>query len=151
MRRVSEKGIDLIKSFEALKTASYLDAVGMPTIGYGHVKGVEMGLLINEALANQLLDWDLLEVEREVNRFLPDGVSQGCFDAYCSLAFNVGWPAVERSRSMAHLHEYMESKSQESLKKAVNEFRDFCGANGQVLPGLVRRRIAEIGHWLGQQ
>lgn len=38
--RLSDRGVDLVKSFEGLRLKAYLDSVGVPTIGYGHTKNV---------------------------------------------------------------------------------------------------------------
>jgi lysozyme len=35
VRRVNKAGLDLIKGFEGLSLKPYLDAIGIPTIGYG--------------------------------------------------------------------------------------------------------------------
>ncbi len=37
MRHISEMGIDLIKTYEGFEKNIYLDAVGLATIGYGHL------------------------------------------------------------------------------------------------------------------
>ncbi|WP_438839317.1 lysozyme, partial [Helicobacter pylori] len=41
--KTSQRGSDLIKQFEGCKLTAYLDSVGVPTIGFGHTKGVKMG------------------------------------------------------------------------------------------------------------
>ena len=51
---------------EGLRLTAYRDAAGVPTIGYGHTKGVRMGDRITEDWARQLLRQDVAEVERQV-------------------------------------------------------------------------------------
>jgi hypothetical protein len=46
--RTGAQGIDLIKHFEGLRLTRYLDAVGKPTIGYGHL------ILPNERFAGPI-------------------------------------------------------------------------------------------------
>ena len=51
---------------EGLRLTAYRDAAGVPTIGYGHTKGVRMGDRISEAHARELLRQDVSVVERQV-------------------------------------------------------------------------------------
>lgn len=46
--KINEEGLDLIKRWEGLRLASYYDAVGVLTIGYGHTKSVYEGQIITE-------------------------------------------------------------------------------------------------------
>ena len=41
--KISQEGIALIKKFEGCELDAYQDAVGVWTIGYGHIKGVSGG------------------------------------------------------------------------------------------------------------
>lgn len=46
--KVNQKGIDLVKRFEGLRLAAYIDPVGILTIGYGHTgKDVKSGQVIS--------------------------------------------------------------------------------------------------------
>ena len=53
--RISQAGIDLIKSFEGLKLEAYRDPVGVVTIGWGHTKTARMGQRISRERAEELL------------------------------------------------------------------------------------------------
>ena len=57
--KISQKGIDLIKRFEGCKLYAYRDSVGIPTIGYGHTKGVKMGMSITQKQADDFLREDV--------------------------------------------------------------------------------------------
>ena len=48
MKRISDIGLKKLKEFEGLRKEAYLDAAGVPTIGYGHTHGVRMGDVISE-------------------------------------------------------------------------------------------------------
>ena len=42
--KISQEGIALIKKFEGCELDAYQDAVGVWTIGYGHIKVVKEGM-----------------------------------------------------------------------------------------------------------
>ena len=44
----SQAGIDLISKFEGCYLKAYLCPAGVPTIGYGHTKGVTVGMAITK-------------------------------------------------------------------------------------------------------
>ena len=84
--RISEQGLDFIKSFEGLRLQSYWDKDGKVwTIGWGHTRGVKQGMVITKAQAEQFLADDLAPIERHLTADLgEDGVLQCQFDALCS-------------------------------------------------------------------
>ena len=61
---VSDKLIEAIKKFEGFRSQSYRCPAGVLTIGYGHTKGVKLGMRITEREAEVLLREDLKEFER---------------------------------------------------------------------------------------
>lgn len=135
--RISEQGLDLIKSFEGLRLSAYRDAVGVLTIGYGHTRGVRLGQIITRGEAELLLSADLEPIERQLTADLgEDGVLQCQFDALCSFCFNLGIGAYMRST----LRKYVKAGRDAD---ADREFGRWVHAGGRVLPGLVRRRRAE--------
>jgi lysozyme len=85
---------------------------------------------------------DLETFERGVLRLVP-GVAgrQGAFDALVSFAFNAGLGNVQRStiRMKANRGDW---------EGAAAAFRMWTKGGGKVLPGLVRRREAEIALFL---
>ena len=64
---ISQTGIDFIKKFEVLKLYAYRDSVGVPTIGYGHTKGVYMGMAITQKQAEDLFMEDVTPIEKTLN------------------------------------------------------------------------------------
>lgn len=147
VRRVSPRALQELKNSEGLRLVAYQDSVGVWTIGYGTIKGVHKGLVISEKLAEMLLQYDLMEYEEQVDRFLPRDVSQSCFDAYVMLAYNVGWQGVESSTSVRELKLYLETKEHEHLQRAWDSFLWWNKAGGKVLAGLAARRKRELDHW----
>ena len=130
----SQACIDLIKSFESLKLEAYLCPAGIPTIGYGHTHGVELGQTVDEDEAERLLEYDIEQVERELSRALHVPVTQGQFDALCSFSFNCrGWDKSTLLRLV----------NAGKPQLAAAEFPKWIHAGTRVIPGLVRRRAAE--------
>ena len=76
------QGIDLIKQFEGLRLNRYLDAVGKPTIGYGHLilphESFNRPLSESEALA--LLRRDLRSAELALRKLVRVAITQQQFD-----------------------------------------------------------------------
>jgi lysozyme len=135
--KISDQGIELIQRFEGCRLGAYKDAVGVPTIGYGHTHGVKMGDHITHQEAEQLLVEDVSIFEKCVNEmFGVTELTQGQFDALVSFAFNLGCGALRKST----LRKRIESGNP---VLAAREFPKWCHAGHRKLKGLVRRRAAE--------
>ena len=87
---VNDETLSLIKSFEGCKLTAYRDAVGVPTIGYGHIKGVKMGQKITQAQADQFLRDDLQWAENDVDTIAPKPLTENQRGALVSFTFNLG-------------------------------------------------------------
>ena len=134
--RTSKKGIDFIKHFEGCKLAAYLDAAGVPTIGYGHTVIAKIGMCITQKTAEQLLREDLIMTEVPLKR-LELNLTQNQFDALVSLIFNIGIGNFKKSTLLKLIKVYPDNS------QIVNEFKKWRKAGGKILPGLERRRQAE--------
>lgn len=143
--RLSDEGLTLIKRFEGVRLKAYKDAVGVPTIGYGHILGVRMGDEITLEQAEQFLREDVAHFEKGVTRIAQEltvELTQSQFDALVSFAFNLGLGNLRRSTLLKKL--YVMKQCDEQSKVAVaSEFLRWNRAGGQVLRGLTRRRQAE--------
>lgn len=64
----SEKGIELIKSFESLRLKAYKCPSGVWTIGYGHTKDVKATMVISPQRAERLLKEDITQTETQVKK-----------------------------------------------------------------------------------
>lgn len=128
--------IALIKRFEGCKLDAYLDSVGVPTIGYGHIKNVMMGDRITLEEAEYLLQEDVKDKAAGILPLLLVEVTQGMFDALVSFAFNLGVRALKTSTLLRKVNDGDKIGASE-------EFGRWVHAGGQVLPGLVKRRRAE--------
>lgn len=140
--KTSQAGINLIKHFEGLRTTAYLDSVGVPTIGYGHTKGVKLGMMITETKAEQLLRDDLEYFENKVMDMVNVNLLQNQFDALVSFTFNLGEGNLKKSTLLKKLNNTVYFRREE-LESIADEFLKWNKAGGKPLPGLTKRRIAE--------
>lgn len=135
--KISQKGIDLIKSFEGCYLTAYKCPAGVWTIGYGTTgavdgKSIASGMKITKEKAEQLLKKDLEKFEKDILKY--DSVyhwTQGQFDAMVSFAYNVG-----------SIHQ-LTANGTRSIEQIAEKILAYNKAAGKVLNGLVRRRKAE--------
>ncbi|MAR57214.1 MAG: muraminidase [Rickettsiales bacterium] len=141
MRHITKDGLNLIKHFEGFEPEIYLDAAGLPTIGYGHLirkgehKMFENG--ISESAAEALLAKDVWTAESGVLRLISVPLTDGQFDALVSFTFNLGSGALQRSTLRRKVNREEHHEVPEQLMRWV-------WAGGRKLKGLMRRREAEI-------
>lgn len=138
MMKISDEGLEIIKDSEGLRLNAYLDTKKgrVPTIGYGHTRGVTMGMTTTEAQAHRWLQEDVAVAEDIVRRFVTVPLAQGAFDALVSFAFNVGQSQFTNStlRRLLNEGDYI---------GASNEFQRWIYDNGVKLNGLITRRERE--------
>lgn len=134
---LTETGIQLIQHFEGCRLTAYKDAVGVWTIGYGHVgPEVKAGMTITEAAATAIFRGDATRFAESVRHVLEQDVSDHQFSACVSLAYNVGIGAFRESTLLRLLN-------RGDYWGAANQFGVWNKAGGRVLKGLVLRRAAE--------
>ena len=152
--RVSERAIELIKSFEGFRTFPYLCSAGLHTIGYGHVLYPDQARLKTPERASyalkpehnrvwdadeidELLEADLLRFTDGVLRLCPAAADNQChLDAMVSFSFNVGLGNLQASTLRMKY-------SRGEIEAAADEFLKWNKAGGKILAGLTRRRAAE--------
>lgn len=135
--KTSPKGIALIKEFEGLRLKAYKCPGGIWTIGYGHTAGVKPGMIITEAQAEVYLKADLIAFERYLNG-LGLALDQNQFDALVSFIYNVGTGNFSSSTLLRKV------KANPLDNSIMDEFLRWVYSKGRVLPGLQRRRLAEM-------
>ena len=135
--KTSPKGIALIKEFEGLRLKAYKCPGGVWTIGYGHTAGVKSGMVITEAQAEEYLKADLIVFERYLNG-LGLALNQNQFDALVSFIYNVGTGNFSSSTLLRKVRANPQDNS------IMDEFLRWVYSKGRVLPGLQRRRLAEM-------
>jgi lysozyme len=166
--RLSKAGEELMHRYEGFRNKPYLCPAHIWTIGYGHVlyqeqirlpmvrvDGKDIPMIRKEyplkaednrvwskEEIDELFRADVESFERGVLRLVP-GVAgrQGSFDAMVSFAFNAGLGNLQRStiRMKANRGDW---------EGAAEAFMAWTKGGGKVLPGLVKRRQAEIALFL---
>lgn len=151
MTRINPAGLSLIKLFEGLETEAYVDPVGIWTIGYGHIEGVQPGDRLTEQEAEALLLKDLIEYEAGIERWAGGGprpvpLTENEFSALVSFSFNAGLGAFFGSTAALRLRA---GAARWQAAEALTWWTK-GRVNGRlvVLPGLVRRRAAEAALFL---
>ena len=129
---IDQAGLDFIKQFEGFSPVVYNDAVGKPTIGYGHLirpnEDFSMGISLYQG--ETLLYDDLEGVEARILQLAPTTITQCQFNALCSFGFNLGVGALQQM--MAH-----------GWDQVPAQILRWDHAGGHILTGLTRRRQAE--------
>ncbi len=138
--RINQAGLNLIKAFEGLELESYIDPVGIWTIGYGHTGNVKEGMVISPAQAEDLLRKDVDRTEKGVGSIVNTNVNENEFSALISLAYNIGTAALASSTAVKRLN----IGDRLGAAQAI-EWWNKGRVNGRLieLPGLTRRRAAE--------
>lgn len=141
--QTSQKGLNLIKSFEGLSLKPYLCPAGIPTISYGltyYSNGVKVKLTdkpITQQQADTMLMNALKHYEQGVDSFTTDLVNQNQFDALVSFAYNCG---LGNLKSSTLLKKVNANPNDPTIRQ---EFLKWNKGGGKVLPGLTKRRTAE--------
>ena len=134
---MSAAGLIAIASYEGFSDQAYIPVEGdVPTIGFGSTEGVEMGDTITVPEALERLRRDVGDAESAIGRCVKVPLSQGEYDAFASLAFNIGSNAFCTSTLVKRLNAG-------DYDGACEEIRRWVYAGGQKLEGLVNRREAE--------
>lgn len=137
-----KQGLQLIKDSEGLRLNAYKCPAGVPTIGYGHTKGVKMGMVIDKSKADDYLVEDIAPIERHLNK-MGINFRQEQFDALVSWIFNIG---LEDFQSSTLSKKILADAPDEDITDQI--VRWFYAA-GKPLVGLKKRRIAEANMFIG--
>lgn len=147
-RDINEAGLNLIKKFEGFYPNAYKDPVGVWTIGYGTTayppdgQRVKSGDKITYDQAIELLRHDVEYMAEYINGFLVSNsieMNDNEFSALVSLCYNLGGGVLTQSHRS--LHKAVMSKDRNEITKAMMLY---VKGGGKVLPGLVKRRQAEV-------
>ncbi|HCR78007.1 MAG TPA: muraminidase [Chryseobacterium sp.] len=138
--KTSQKGINLILSFEGFSAKPYLDSAGIPTIGYGNTyypggKKVTMkDPSITKEKGAELFASVLPTYEKIVSGKIKIQLTQNQFDALVSHTYNTGgsdtlFSLINKKADTESIRNWFTTK--------------YTTAGGKVLNGLIRRRKAE--------
>ena len=140
---VSAAALVGIATHEGYRSKAYKDTVGIPTIGYGETAGVKIG---DKTTPERALVQLLSSTEKHadaIRQCIKVPLYQHEFDAYISLAYNIGTGAFCRSTLVKKLNA-------KDYAGACEEIKRWNKAGGKVLPGLVKRREAEYRMCMGK-
>ena len=136
-----------IAGFEGFRDKAYPDPVhgwGVPTIGHGTTEGVKPGDTITPDEAMQRLRVDVSKFEGEIKQCAMVPLSQGEYDAFISLSYNIGASAFCNSTLVRKLN----AGDYDGACKQILVWRyaggQDCSAPGnKTCSGIWRRRQAE--------
>lgn len=140
--KASEKCLELIRRFEGFRSKPYRCPAAVPTIGYGSTRyadGTPVKLTdapITQEQADDIMRATLGEYENAVNRYVSVSLNQNEFDALVDFAYNAGAKSLLNSTLLKKLNAG-------DRKGAAQQFERWVYADGEILGGLVRRRMAE--------
>jgi len=141
--RMSQSGKDMLVDFEGVKLKAYKCPAGVWTIGIGATNPpVKATDEITREEAFNRLDRDLVQYEDGVRKYVKVDLSQGQFDALVDFAYNAGVGALAKSTLLKKVNA-------EKFDEVPAEFMKWTKGGGKELPGLVRRRRAEVKLWRG--
>lgn len=137
--------VGLVVHFEGYVPETYADPVGVPTICYGHTgPDVEMGQRLDRSACERLLRGDLAEAYQAVQRCVRVPLKPYEAAAFTSFTYNVGANAFCDST-------LVRKANAGDMAGACAELSRWVYADGELLPGLVRRRAAERALCEGKQ
>jgi len=131
-----------IAGWEGYSNTAYQDIVNIWTIGFGTTHGVKKGQTIDPVKALQRKLTDVQQFEGALKQCIKVPLHQHEYDAYLSLAYNIGPTAFCNSTLVRRLNE-----SQYDL--ACKEILRWDKAGGKVVRGLTLRREAEHRQCMG--
>lgn len=146
----SQDCIDLVKASEGCQLRTYLDAVGVPTIGWGHTgKEVKEGLQWTLAQAEAQLAADLQIACEHMLVLVKVSLTQGQCDALTDFTFNMGAGNLKTSSLLRQLNAGNYDAVPQCLYRVDEDGgqHGWIYAGGKILPGLVTRRQKEIQLW----
>jgi len=140
--QISQRGVDTIAHSEGCYLKAYRCPAGIWTIGYGHTSAMGKPFVspvtqITEEEAVKILQNDLMVIERQRAAAVHVPVTQGQCDALDSFIFNIGIDNFSKSTLLKKLNKG-------DYEGAAQEFLRWNRGGGRILPGLVKRRHAEM-------
>lgn len=149
MSKISPEGLALIKHFEGYhkeqqdgSVVAYLDVGGVPTIGYGSVHGVELGMRWTRKQAEEALLAEIESAAVTVNQLVTVPIDQHQSDALISFVYNLGAGAFAKSTLLRKLNAGDYDGAEKEFERWVYATDSRTGKKAK-WAGLVRRRKAE--------
>lgn len=150
---ISRRGLDFIKRKEGYYSKAYKCPAGVWTIGWGSVRWdskrpVREGDTCTEEQAEKLLLKEVQRVEDAIDSSTRVPLTQGQFDAICSLGYNIGTGWITGSGHKQAT--FMKLLNRGRYESVPSEFLKFSNTiHGTRIDGLYKRRKEEIRElWL---
>lgn len=150
MLTVSALAVAGIAAREGYRSRAYDDGVGVQTVGFGSTmrddgSPVARGDTVTPERAVVRLARDADRIGREIAACIGDvPLHQREYDAFVSLAYNIGSAAFCRSTVVKRLRQ-----TPPDYAGACEAIRMWTRAGGRELPGLIKRREAEYRQCMG--
>lgn len=128
--------ISLIAGFEGVRQYAYKDPVGIPTICFGYIQGVEMGDFKSLPECKELLSKETKKYADAVYKSVKIKLSHQEYIAYTSFTYNVGIGNFNKSTLLKLVNKGKRKEACEQLTRWVY-------AKGIKLKGLINRRKQE--------
>jgi len=147
--KVSDNGIEFIKSEEGCKLHPYLDSASIPTIGFGCIaypSGTKVTMddpPISQTYADALLRFEANRKSKQLDLLLQGiNVNQNQFDSLLSLSYNIGIPGLANSTVLKRVKANSSDPQIADAYLMWNKIK----VNGKLVPnqGLASRRKREI-------
>jgi lysozyme len=143
--KMSKAGKDMLVDFEGIRLKAYKCPAGVWTIGIGATNPpVNPREEITRKEAFIRLDRDLVQYEDGVKKHVKVDLTQSQFDALVDFTYNVGVGAFSKSTLLKKINAG-------KFDEVPAEFMKWTKGGGKELPGLVRRRRAEVKFWRGME
>jgi len=140
---INQAGLDIIKRYEGFRPEPYLDAVGIPTIGFGStydMAGKPVTLDHETITRDQAEEYLMNHLSQHVygamGHMISVPLTSNQFSALCSFIYNIG-----SGRFCSSTMRMLLNRS--DYAGAASEFWKWRRAGGVILLGLVRRRQDE--------
>ncbi len=137
---LSDFGLKLIKAYEGFRPVETTLVSGQRVIGYGHRYSPDEEAVVTRRKAEEILIDDLAPYIALVNENVFAPLSQSQFDAFVSLAFNIGPRAFLSSSA---LHSLNNGRPLDAAAGFDEWRKSVIDGKTYVVDALVRRRTAE--------
>jgi lysozyme len=146
---MDDQSANLIKKFEGLRTKAYQCPAGKWTIGYGHTgPEVHKDVTCTAEEADRMLQDDINKASNCLRAGVDVPLNPNQWAALISFIFNVGSEAFYSSTLRQELNRGNYIAVPFQLRR-WNKATDPQTGERVVVPGLMKRRIAEAEVWLG--
>lgn len=132
-----------LKRQEGYRFSAYQDTNGYVTIGYGHMIDEKRGGGISERVAELLLDDDIYEARKQLDRVYPwaNSIKQQRYEVLVNMVFQMGISGFGSFRRMlAHLQKA-------DYAKAADEMLDSKWAKNHPLRATELSQQMRFGEW----